>query len=127
MARRTWRITLDGEEHEICVEYRPWLSSERIISVDGMPLVREKCIYTDTGTRHLFSIGSHDCEVIVPTRGVISLFVLEIDGVPLPQNILLRPSQAPVASADVLLRPAQGNAVIPSQELLRASEENDKE
>ncbi len=78
-ANNTWRLTVDGHEHEVTTEYTTLLGRIEV-RVDGATVVRERILFSRTALE--FTIGARPAQVVVDYSygGLLTRAALFLDG-----------------------------------------------
>lgn len=121
MPQKAWTFDLDGQQHHVAVEYSYVSANEKFWVDDN--LISSEARWTFK-SQYDFSIGQHQCQVILSVEKFAPSTKLTIDGEPvemLPSQSLLRASQK--NEPTTLLRPHNKPTSTASHELLRSSDD----
>lgn len=93
MARKNWKVSLDGNEYSITLKHGFFLG-KRHITVNGETVVETKFNIVDVGSEHPIKLGNRNAIVSIRIEGLISArYDLYVDGVSVQDGKAYRPQR----------------------------------
>lgn len=80
MTKRTWLVNLDDRSYRVQITHGYW-SGRRKVLVDDV-LVSEGWNINASGISHSFTLGEHNCDLLIATNGFVYRYILLIDNTP---------------------------------------------